>query len=269
MSSDDEQIQTTDETDEVIAAEEEVAVKKVKQKAVESGWANFPHTLESLKDGNPDAWSAFITRQNEVAENLIAARFSRGRVSIEDAQDMAAELYVKLRKNIADMRTLEGVGQWFVTALNHDALDLIGKKKAVIHGGGNIDSINTTNRKEAKGKHERATEYTNAYHQLHDKNFDWEITERVLKQMNAHGLLRPKTSGSSTGADKLKYSYLVQILKKESPKLKSLISMEVSVVNRQQIENILMEEKLLDAEKKVTGFGRRFMEEFEQSQKQE
>jgi hypothetical protein len=86
-------------------------------------------------------------------------------------------------------------------------------------------------------------------------------------------VLQESRRGEGKFADdqaKLKYSVLVQIIKKDPPKTKLPISMEVEVVKDQ-----LLKEKLLAPSKSrgavmefdVTDLGRRYVEDFEQSQK--
>jgi RNA polymerase sigma factor (sigma-70 family) len=200
MSSGDSVPQQSDDlvfSDAVLDTKNEEGAEPEKNKS-SAGWTDFEHSLQSLKDRDSDAWNEFVIRQNEIAENVILGSFSgkNGKVSKEDAQDMAADLYIKLGEKIGEFQTLEAVGAWFVEALKHDALDLIKKKKAAKHGGGKVVSLDAGRGNEPTDKFSRAAEYTNAYHKLHDKNFDWEISRQrnpgeqaelddVLRQMES------------------------------------------------------------------------------------
>ena len=103
--------------------------------------------------------------------------------------------------------------------------------------------------------------------------FDDTFTARVLKQMKAKGLLRSKARvpAQKQTLEHLKFSCLVQILKKESPKRKLPISLvSVVVKNSKQIENDLLKEKLMQIEggvKILTAKGKRFVTEFERVNK--
>jgi RNA polymerase sigma factor (sigma-70 family) len=166
--------ESDDLTDADVASDTENEEGEPAKSNISSGWDDFPHSLQALKDGDEDAWKDFILRQNPVAENLIRGGFS-GRVSREDAQDIASALYIELRGNMNEFKDLDAVGAWFVRALENDALDLIRKNKAAIHGGGKVISLDASQGSEPTDKFSSAAQYTNAYHTLHDKNFRWEI----------------------------------------------------------------------------------------------
>ena len=97
--------------------------------------------------------------------------------------------------------------------------------------------------------------------------FDEDWIRRTEAKLNA---IRP-LKNQATDLAKLKYSVLVQILKKESPKRKLPISLvSVVVKNSKQIENDLLKEKLMQIEggvKILTAKGKRFVTEFEHANK--
>lgn len=103
--------------------------------------------------------------------------------------------------------------------------------------------------------------------------FDDAFTARVLGQMKAKGLVRPKKEvfAKKQALENMKFSCLVRILKKKSPKIKLPISLvSVVVKNSKQIENDLLKEKLLQIEggvKIVTKKGERFVTEFDRAHK--
>jgi len=103
--------------------------------------------------------------------------------------------------------------------------------------------------------------------------FDDAFTARVLGQMKAKGLLRQKkvVFANKQVWDNVKFSCLVRILQKQSPKIKLPISMKIVVVkNSKQVENDLLKEKLLQIEggvKIVTKKGERFVTEFDRAHK--
>jgi predicted transcriptional regulator len=72
--------------------------------------------------------------------------------------------------------------------------------------------------------------------------------------------------------DKLKYQFLVQVIKKKSPK--PLMSMEVSVVqmkDQSDFINVLLNEKLVEKindQFELTELGRRFIRNFEQVERE-
>ena len=92
------------------------------------------------------------------------------------------------------------------------------------------------------------------------------MTEADVEEVMAK--IRPLLKSKQKLSDqaKLKYQFLVQINKKESPKPKPVFSMEVEVVNVKEIQNELLNEKLVEVEAgefKVTELGQRFVAEFE------
>lgn len=103
--------------------------------------------------------------------------------------------------------------------------------------------------------------------------FDEDWIRRTEAMLNAIRPLKNQAEQLSTKAElaKLKYSVLVQVMKKKSPKIKLPISLvSVVVKNSKQIENDLLKEKMLQIEggvKILTAKGKRFVAEFERGPK--
>jgi len=103
--------------------------------------------------------------------------------------------------------------------------------------------------------------------------FDEDWIRRTEAKLNAIRPLKNQAEQLTTKADlaKLKYSVLVQVMKKKSPKIKLPISLvSVVVKNSEQIESELLKEKLLQIEggvKIITKKGERFVTEFDRTHK--
>jgi len=104
--------------------------------------------------------------------------------------------------------------------------------------------------------------------------FDDEFTKCILEKMSDKSSRQPSREHPALDKSelaKLKYSMLVQIIK-QAPKAKLPISMEVSVIHPKEIQDELLNEKLVEIEDdklKVSDTGRRFMADFEKDQVKE
>ena len=75
-----------------------------------------------------------------------------------------------------------------------------------------------------------------------------------------------KSDNKTLKLAKLKYSYLVQVINKTLPATSLPVLEEGAMLSPQQIEAMLLSEKLLDVSKNVTDLGRRFVDDFDHAE---
>jgi len=100
---------------------------KFSARAFPSSSAELPELVAAAVSGDSNAWNDLVARFTPLVESVIR----RHRLSDADADDVFQELWLKLIRNLKDLREPQALPGWIVTSTRNEAIRVLAARRRI------------------------------------------------------------------------------------------------------------------------------------------
>src|SRR6478672_7252379 len=100
---------------------------KFSARAFPSSSAELPELVAAAVSGDRNAWNDLVARFTPLVESVIR----RHRLSDADADDVFQELWLKLIRNLKDLREPQALPGWIVTSTRNEAIRVLAARRRI------------------------------------------------------------------------------------------------------------------------------------------